>query len=105
MGTLVNSEDPDEMLHTAAFIQISALFAKVKLHQDSGINAFGLSKYTMGSPILIVSICMGKSIRVQRVKLTSAFDRGGEALFLLDLSPASKTMHLKMMSDEVICCK
>ena len=72
MGTLVNGEDPDEMQHNAAFHQ--GLHCLLRLKQPSGTeihhnlenSTFVPFKYTMGSPINIVSICMGKSIRIQR---------------------------------------
>ena len=70
MGTLANSEDPDEMQHNG-----SALFAKIKqplgteLHHNLENATYDPFKCTMGSPILIVSIGMGKSIRIQRVKI------------------------------------
>ena len=63
MGTLANSEDPDEMQHNAAFHQ--GLHCLLKLKQPSGTeihhnleySTCGPLKYTMGSPILIISIC------------------------------------------------
>ena len=39
-----------------------------QLHHNLENSTCDPLKYTMGSPILIVSICMGKSIRIQRVK-------------------------------------
>ena len=72
MGTLVNSEDPDEMHHNAAFNQ-GALFAKNKqtsgteIHHNLENATCDPLKYTMGHPLLIVSICMGNCIRIQRV--------------------------------------
>ena len=70
MGTLTNSEDPDEMQHIAAFHL--GLQCLQRLKQPSGTEIrhnlenfiCDSLKYTMGSPILIVSICMGKSIRI-----------------------------------------
>ena len=74
MGTLANREDSDEMQHNVAFHQ--GLNCWLGLKQASGTeiyhnlenSTFDPFKYIMGSPILIVSICMGKSIRIQRVK-------------------------------------
>ena len=68
-GTLTNSADPDEMQHDAAFHQ--GLHCS-RLKQPSGIEIYHKLeistcdplKYTMGSPMLIVSICMGKSIKI-----------------------------------------
>ena len=74
MGTLVNSEDPDEMQHNAAFHQGLHCLLTLKLslgtdiHHNLENSTCDPIKKTMGSPILIVSICMGKSIRIQRVK-------------------------------------
>ena len=67
MGTLANSEDPDEMQHN--------LYCLLRLKQPSGTekhnnlenSIFDPLKCTMVSPLLIVSKCMGKSIRIQRV--------------------------------------
>ena len=49
----------------------SALFALIKkqplwteIHHNLENSTFNSIKYTMGSPILIVSLCMGKSIRI-----------------------------------------
>ena len=64
-GSLENSEDPDEMQHHAAFHQV--LHCLPRLKQTSGTEIHKKKptcyplKYTMGLPILIVSICMGKS--------------------------------------------
>ena len=76
MATLANSEDPDEMQHNAAFHQGLHCLLKIKTTFRDRITAyfrkFYLScdplKYTMGSTILIVSICIGKSFRIQKVK-------------------------------------
>ena len=74
MGTLANSEDLDEMPHNAAFhhgLYCLLRFKKssgTEIHHDLKNATCDPLKYTMGSPILIVSICIGKSIRIQRVK-------------------------------------
>ena len=60
MGTLANSEDPDEMQHNAAFYQ--CLHCLLRFKRSSGteihhsLENFTCDplKYTMGSPILIV---------------------------------------------------
>ena len=65
MDTLVNSEDPDEMQHHAAFHL--GLHCLLRLKQYSGTeihhNLENITcdpfKYTVDSPILIVLICMG----------------------------------------------
>ena len=75
MGTLAYSDDPDEMQHNAAFHQ--GLQCLLILEQSSGTeiqhnlekSTCDPLKYTLGRPILIVSICMGKSIRIQRVNM------------------------------------
>ena len=62
------------MQHNAAFHQ--GLRCLQRLKQPSGtekyhnleISTCDPLKYTMGNPILIVSICMGKPIRIQSVK-------------------------------------
>ena len=69
MGTLANCEDPDEMQHNAAFHQ--GLHCLLRLKQTSGTKIYHNCdplKHKMGNPILIVSISMGKSIRIKRVK-------------------------------------
>ena len=71
MGTLANSEDPDEMQPNAAFHQGLHCLLRLKYHSGTEIHhnlENSTLKYTMGSPVLIVSICMGKAIRIQRVK-------------------------------------
>ena len=64
MSTLTYSENPDEMQHNAAFYQ--GLHCLLRLKQPSGTEIHHTCnlenstcdpfKYTMGSPILIVSI-------------------------------------------------
>ena len=72
-GTLAISVDLDEMQHNAAFYQGLHSLLKFKttssteIHHNLENSADDLLKHTMGSPILTVSICMGKSIRKQRV--------------------------------------
>ena len=73
-GTLTNSEDLDEMQHDAVFHQ--GLHCLLKLKQPSGTeihhnlenSTCESLKCKMCNPVLIVSICMGNSIRIQRVK-------------------------------------
>ena len=65
MGTLTNSEDPLEMQHNAAFHQ--ALYYIIRLKQPLAIemhhnlenSTSDNLKYTVGSPILNVSIYLG----------------------------------------------
>ena len=72
MPSLANSEDPDEMQHNAGFHH--GLHCLLRLKQPPGTeihcnlenSTYDPLKYTMGNPIPIVSICMGKSIRIQR---------------------------------------
>ena len=70
MGTLTNSEDPDEMQQNAAFHQGLHYLLRFKqpsgqeIHQNSKNSTCHPLKCTMGSPILIVAICMGKFIRI-----------------------------------------
>ena len=72
MGNLANSDNPDEMQHNAEFHQ--GIHCLLRLKQPSGTETHRNSdnftcdplQYTMGIPILFVSICMGKSIRIQR---------------------------------------
>ena len=71
MPTLANSKDPDEMQHNAAFHL--ALHCLLRFKQPPGTEILhnienstrDPLKYAMGSPMLIVSICMGKSISAQ----------------------------------------
>ena len=74
---LANSEDPDDM-HAAEWVISSGytLFAEVitiilgrEIHHNLENSTCDPLKYTMGSPILIVPIYMGKSIRIQRVNI------------------------------------
>ena len=70
---LANNEDPDEMQHNAAFHQGPHCLLRLKKLSGTEINhnlenpTCDPLKYTMGTPILIVSLCMEKSIRIQRV--------------------------------------
>ena len=73
MGTLANSEDPDEMQHNAAFHQ--CLHCLLRYIQSSWIEVYNCLeiitcvtlKCIIDNSILIVPICMGKFIRIQRV--------------------------------------
>ena len=67
MGTLAKSEYQDEMQHNAAFHQSLHCLLRLKhsslaeIHHDLEMSIFYKGdplKYTLGSPILIVSICM-----------------------------------------------
>ena len=70
MGTLANSEDPDEMQHNVALHQ--GLHCLLRLKQPSGTeinpnlenSPWDPLKNTMDSPIFIVSIFMRKFIRI-----------------------------------------
>ena len=67
---LANSEDPDEMQQNAAFHQDQHCLLILKqpsgteIHHNLEDSACDPLKYTAGSPILIVTICIGKSIRI-----------------------------------------
>ena len=77
MDTLANSEDPGEMQHNAAFHL--GLHCLLRLKQPSGTELnvhHNLQNstcdpliYKIGNTILIVSIRMEKSIRLQRVNV------------------------------------
>ena len=70
MGTLANSEDPDEMQLNAVFHQRLHCFLRLKqlsvteIHHYLENSTCNPLNYTMGSPILIVSIHTRKSIRM-----------------------------------------
>ena len=74
MGALENSDDPDEMQYYMLHFIIccissgSALFAKIKTtFKDRNTPEFKKKSACDPYPILIVSICLAKSIRIQRV--------------------------------------
>ena len=60
MGTLANSEDPDEMQHNAAFHQGQHCLLRLKqspgtkMHYNLEKSTYDPLKYTMGSPILLI---------------------------------------------------
>ena len=60
MGTLANSEDPDEMQHNAAFHQGLHYLLRLKqpsrteIHHNSETSTCDPLKYKMGNPIIIV---------------------------------------------------
>ena len=76
MGTLVYSVDQNEMLHKAAFIK-SLLILKqsssTKIQFIFEIATCDHLKYKQNTPKFIVSICMGKSIRMKKVQIKAAF--------------------------------
>ena len=71
---MANSEESDEMQHTAVFHQGLHCLLRFKqppvteLHHNLETSTCNPLKNKMGSSIPIVSICMGKSIGIQRVK-------------------------------------
>ena len=86
------------MLH---FIRVYTVYYDYKAFRDQNTSYIGNSasdplKYTMDSPVLIVSICMGKSIRIQRVNnkynninffaltLTNSLDQARQNIEYLD---------------------
>ena len=73
MGTFGDSENPDEKQHNAALYPGLHCFIRLKqpsrteIHHHLEISTCDPLKYKMGIPILISSICIRKSIRIQRV--------------------------------------
>ena len=67
------------MQHSAAFHQDLHCLLRLKqlsgtvIHHNLENSTCDPLKYTVGSPILIVSVCMGKSIRIQRVKYSQLY--------------------------------
>ena len=57
------------MLH---FIRVCTVCYDYNIHSVAKKSTCDPVKYTMGGPLLIVSICMGKSIRIQRVNMLCA---------------------------------
>ena len=76
-GTLANSEDPDETQHNAAFHMGLHFLLRLKqpsetdIHNKLETSTCNPFKYKMDNRICIVLICMGKSIRIQRVHVDS----------------------------------
>ena len=74
MDTLANSEEPDEMQHDAAFHQglhclvfaIIKQFLEKEMHHNQKNSTCDPLKFIMGSPLVIVLICMGKLIKIQK---------------------------------------
>ena len=95
---MANSEDPDEMQHNAAFHQ--GLHCLQRLKQSSGTEIHhnlensicDPLKYIMGSSILIVSICIGKSFKIQRIK-AKVFMISGVILYLYHLNMSGFGLH------------
>ena len=85
---LANSEDQDEIQQNSAFHL--GLHCLSRLEQSSGPaihhnlenSTCDPLKYTMGSSILIVSRCMGKAIRIQKVNCPENADRDEKNLGL-----------------------
>ena len=73
MEAPANSEDPDEMQHNAAFRQGLHCLLRLKYPSETETHSYLENfasdplKYKLSSPILILSICMGKSTRILRV--------------------------------------
>ena len=76
-GTLANSEDTDEIQHNAASHQGLHCLPRLKqpsvteIHYNSETSTCDPLNYKMDKPKLIVSICIGKYIRIQRTKWES----------------------------------
>ena len=69
MGSLAYSEDNvgfHQGLHCLLGLKQPSC---TEIHHNFENSTCDPLKYTMDSPILIVSICMGKSIRIQRAKV------------------------------------
>ena len=70
MRTLANSEDPDEMLHDAAFhLCLHCLLRSKREIFFLEIIACNPSIYKLGHPKFIVPYQKEESIRVQRLKM------------------------------------
>ena len=71
MDNLAYSENQDEMQHDAAFHQHLHCLLRSKQPSRTEIhhNLEKPLRCKMDNPILNVSICIGKSIRIKRVKL------------------------------------
>ena len=70
MCTLTNSEDPDEMHHCLLRLK---QYSGIEMHHNLGNSTCDPFNYKMGSPIFVVSICMGKSIRIGRVNFNNGY--------------------------------
>ena len=89
-GALAKSKDTDECSISSG----SALFAEIKtIFRILKKSICDPLKYTMDSPILILSICMGKFIRIQRVYLLNIADS--------DASTAQKVPGYDMKEDDL----
>ena len=93
MGTLANSEDPDEMQHNAAFHQGLHCLLKLKppsvteIHHNLVTFSCDSLRYTKGNPIFILSICMGKSLAfesqtsINKLTAPSAYQQSSKKQF------------------------
>ena len=101
MGTLANSDDPDEMQHNAAFHQDLHCLLRLKqssgteIHYNLDISTHDPLNYTMDSPLHFVSIRRGIFLRMQRVNVCRPDAASGQDLLVLDL-------HCKRASLNVI---
>ena len=74
-NTFANCENPNEIPHYAAFHQglhfllPSKQSSGTEIHYNLEIPTCDPLKYVMDNPMLIAFICMGKSIRIQRVNI------------------------------------
>ena len=93
MGTLSNSEDPDEMPHDAAFYLGLHCLLRLKHFSEKEIEIYleiitcGPSLYTMNHPEFIVLYQMEEPIRIQGVKMArgSLFTANSEMSYYLFL--------------------
>ena len=80
--TFANSEDPNEMQHQGLHcLLILKQSSGTEIHQNLENSNSDPLKVLMVRPELIVSICVGKSIRIQRVK---KFDKVMHTIHLLE---------------------
>ena len=79
MATLAYIEDLDEMQHHAEFyhgafhLGLHCLLrlkqpAEIEIHHNLETSSCDIFMYKLGNSILIVSMCMRNSIRIQRIK-------------------------------------
>ena len=96
------SEDPDETQHNAAFHQDLHCKCLLRLKQSSGTEihhnwempTYDPLKYIMDNHILIAFICMGKSIRIQRVSALKCIIKMADLSYRISLNKIVSTCKL-----------